>query len=218
MKDLARIYDHPFFEPYSGGNPAYADSCALIAAEIHRRYQPASVVDWGCGAGLHLAELAERGSRVLGVDGSQAAIELAGPVVPVVRADLREPVQLSGEWADYHLALCIDVLEHVAEEHAAAVLQNVVRGARAVILSCAPPHQGGHHHVNEQPRRYWVQKMANLGWQYQRSETGALESAFLPIRERIAHTWMFHNLCVYRPEPRDGRPHQPARALIGKPD
>ena len=44
----------------------------------------------------------------------------------------------------------------------AAALANVTRGAGLAILSCAPPGQGGHHHVNERPRRYWVAVLRTL--------------------------------------------------------
>jgi cyclopropane fatty-acyl-phospholipid synthase-like methyltransferase len=194
---LTELYCHDFFEPYSATAGSYADSCRLIAEEIHRRFEPQTVVDWGCGAGLHLRAMAARGARVLGVDGSRAAVELASECTETVCADLTEPVDLP--WDRYDLAMCIDVLEHVHEQHADAVLANLVAGADMVILSCAPPNQGGHHHVNEQPRRYWVRKMAALGWEYQRAETSDMERYFLSIRDRIQHTWMFHNLCIYLP-------------------
>ena len=198
MVDLSRAYDRAFFAEYSADAPEYAASCALIAGEIHRRYTPASVVDWGCGAGLHLKEMASRGSDTLGIDGSRVAVELVAPPVRVRCADITKLVRLD---ARFDLALCIDVLEHIEEQYAEAVLRNVVASADMVILSCAPPNQGGHHHVNEQPRRYWVKEMAALGWEYQRKETSDLEGAFLAQRDRIAHTWMFHNLCIYLPVP-----------------
>jgi hypothetical protein len=94
----------------------------------------------------------------------------------------------------------IDVLEHLEDEDSAAALANIVTGASMVILSCAPPGQGGHHHVNERPRRYWVARMAKLGWLYQRRETGALERSFLERRDQLPWSWMYHNLCLYRPE------------------
>jgi hypothetical protein len=43
--------------------------------------------------------------------------------------------------------------------------------------------------------------MAELGWHYQRRETGALERHFLERRDRLPHSWMYHNLCVYRQSP-----------------
>jgi hypothetical protein len=35
-----------------------------------------------------------------------------------------------------------------------------------VIMSGATPGQGGYHHVNEQPREYWIDKFAEYGFTY----------------------------------------------------
>lgn len=205
MQHLSVIYDREFFEAYSPLSPRYADSCRLIAAEIHRRFKPRTVVDWGCGTGLHLAEMARRGSNVLGIDGAAIEEDLICKEVEIRAADITKPVPQDLIWNQYELSLCIDVLEHIHEEHADAALANVTTGADMVILSCAPPNQGGHHHVNEQPRRYWIEKMATLGWEYQRCETGDMERFFLGLRDRLTETWMFHNLCIYLPRSRKRR-------------
>jgi SAM-dependent methyltransferase len=194
------IYDRAFFEEYGAANRRYAAACAFIAGELHRRFAPATAVDWGCGAGLHAAELARRGVNIVGVDAVQVDSDLAGEVDLVV-ADLTRPVASARIPERYDLSICIDVLEHLADEQSAAALANVTRGAELVVLSAAPPHQGGHHHVNERPRRYWVARMRELGWHYDRYETGAMERYFLDHRDRVPESWMFHNLCVYRPHP-----------------
>lgn len=198
MDELADIYDRAFFAEHGAGNPAYAAACAFIAEELHRRFEPETVVDWGCGAGLHAAALARCGARVIAVDGVIADPDLRTAELDIVQADLRAPVDPALTFERYDLSLCLDVLEHLDEAHADQALANVTRGAGTVILSCAPPHQGGHHHVNEQPRRYWVARMAALGWRYDRPATGAMERHFLQFRDRLP-TWMYHNLCIYRP-------------------
>lgn len=198
MDELAEIYDRAFFGEHGAGNPVYAAACAFIAGELHRRFQPETVVDWGCGAGLHAAAMQQCGARVVAVDGVIADADLRAPGIDIRRADLRRPVPAELTFERYDLSLCLDVLEHLEAEHADQALANVTRGAALVILSCAPPHQGGHHHVNEQPRRYWVGKMAAIGWHYDRKATGAMERHFLGFRDRLP-TWMYHNLCIYRP-------------------
>jgi hypothetical protein len=49
------------------------------------------------------------------------------------------------------------------------------------------------------PIPFWIARLATIGWSYSRRETGALESAFLTRREALPLSWMYHNLCVYRP-------------------
>lgn len=145
---LAEIYDDAFFAEYGRENREYARAASFIGDEIHRRFQPRTVVDWGCGAGLHAGALARRGARVVGVDGVIVAARHRGPDVDYRVADLTRAVSPDLTFPQYDLSLCIDVLEHLAEADSGVALANVARGAALVILSCAPPGQGGHHHVN----------------------------------------------------------------------
>ncbi|MGI5127129.1 methyltransferase domain-containing protein [Pseudonocardia sp. CA-107938] len=60
------------------------------------------VLDAGCGAGAHAAELVARGARVVGVDASAGMLEVAaerlGPEVPLHRADLADPLPWVRFW------------------------------------------------------------------------------------------------------------------------
>ena len=198
---LESVYDRAFFREYGRANAAYAGACEVIAAELARRFAPRTAIDWGCGAGLHVGALRRAGVEAVGVDAVIPDADLRDPDAVLVTGDLRSPIaRVAPLPARCDLALCIDVLEHLEDSDSAAALANIVAGASLVILSCAPPGQGGHHHVNERPRRYWVARMAELGWRYQRRETGALERTFLERRDQLPWSWMYHNLCVYRPE------------------
>jgi hypothetical protein len=198
---LESVYDRAFFLEYGRANAAYAGACEVIAAELARRFAPRTAIDWGCGAGLHVGGLRRAGVEAVGVDAVLPDADLRDPDAVLVTGDLRRPIRRGSSLPQRcDLALCIDVLEHLEDEDSAAALANIVTGASMVILSCAPPGQGGHHHVNERPRRYWVARMAELGWLYQRRESGALERTFLERRDQLPWSWMYHNLCVYRPE------------------
>jgi hypothetical protein len=196
---LAEVYHTQFFAEYGIANPVYARCCAFIAEEIFRRFIPASAVDWGCGAGLHVAALRRLGVDAVGVDGIAWPREFCASEMEIRRSDLRYPNCDGLVPPRYDLSLCLDVLEHIPESYAPVALENITRGAELLVLSCAPPGQRGHHHVNEQPRRYWVGRLAAIGWRYDRQATGALERTFLAHRDVLPLSWMYHNLCVYRP-------------------
>jgi len=196
--DLSSIYDDDFFREYGSGNDAYSNACEFIAAEIYRRFQPRSAIDWGCGAGLHAAELARLGVDVMAVDGVVASPESKSRDIDIRVADLTEPLPFDFVPPSYDLSLCIDVMEHLHEADADIALDNITRNAELVIMSCAPPGQGGHHHVNEQPRRYWIARMASRDWRYIRRETGSMENYFMGHRDQLPLSWMYHNLCIYR--------------------
>ena len=200
MESLATIYDRAFFTNYGAHNAEYARACYLIAKELAARFQPRTAVDWGCGSGLHASGLQQHGVKVIGVDGVRVDDDLVARNVTIKQADLTAPIPADLTWPGYDLSLCIDVMEHLDDNVSEVALSNILRGAGLAILSCAPPGQGGHHHVNERPRRYWVARLAALGWKYQRRETGLMERYFLGQRDQLTQSWMYHNLCVYRPE------------------
>ena len=53
-------------------------------------------------------------------------------------------------WGAFDLALCLDVGEHIPESRVGVFLDNITQFADTLLLACASPGQGGHHHVNEQ--------------------------------------------------------------------
>ncbi|QQR89049.1 MAG: class I SAM-dependent methyltransferase [Myxococcales bacterium] len=192
------VYDDAFFSQYGKSNPEYRQACLVIAKTLLDLLKPRKVVDFGCGAGLHLEPFMESKVEVLGIDVAPACISHQPGNLPFLLADLRLPFSLTSPFTEFDLALCVDVLEHIEEEHAQVALNTITRGAKTCILSCAPPGQGGHFHVNEQPRRYWVDRMKGMGWQYDRKSTGQLERYFLGHRKQLPWSWMYHNLCIYK--------------------
>lgn len=75
------------------------DALAESGADVHGEatfvaaYQPATVLDAGCGTGRVAIELARRGIEVVGVDADASMLETArsrGPAVTWVRADVAD--------------------------------------------------------------------------------------------------------------------------------
>jgi hypothetical protein len=192
MPELASIYDAAFFAEWGRTNDAYVRSARIVADAILAEFAPKSLVDLGCGCGVYSHYFAEKGARVRSIDGVAAPEPHAFPM-DVRVADLTEPIL--GERSDYDLTLCLEVAEHIPEPLVDAFLDNLVRFSPRVLLSAAPPHQGGHHHVNEQPKRYWVEKMARRGWVYRRPETGRLMTRLMETRPPLM--WMAQHISLY---------------------
>jgi len=201
------VYDRAFYAEYGTANEAYRRACHAVAEEIHRLARPVTVVDWGCGAGLHSERLRDLGCAVTSIDGSLAPDDLRAPGIEIQLHDLSEPRSGRLLPGSVDLAICLDVLEHVDPSAEGVALANVVHGARCVILSCAPPGQRGIGHVNERPRRHWIEKMRVLGFQYDRRATARLE-ARVRARPEDLPGWMYRHLVVYR---REGSPGEDAR-------
>jgi 2-polyprenyl-3-methyl-5-hydroxy-6-metoxy-1,4-benzoquinol methylase len=96
---------------------------------------PARILDAGCGWGVTLSALEQRGFRATGMDVSRRTLEqLDRPGRTLVEADLTRPISRDVELFDAVLAL--DVIEHLDDDQAAvARLTSLTRPGGVVIVS-----------------------------------------------------------------------------------
>jgi len=192
MPDLDRIYDPAFFAEWGPRHEQYIRSAEIIASVLHARLSPKRLVDLGSGCGIYSHLFAQKGVEVLAIDGVVPPPEHAYPI-PVQVRDLT--VAFDNLWGEFDLALCLEVAEHIPEEFASVFLDNLSRFSDRLVLSAAQPNQGGHHHVNERPKRYWVAKLAEKGFAYNRRETGRLLTELTAARP--PYMWMVEQISVY---------------------
>lgn len=117
-----------------------------------------SVIDVGCGQSAALSYFWSRGCDVLGVDGIEQETEY-----PFLRHDYRD-----GPFVPpivFELAWSCEFVEHVAEEHRDNFLATF-ENAEMLAMTHAVPGQGGHHHVNCQPKSYWIDALRSIGHRY----------------------------------------------------
>ncbi|MDR7492188.1 MAG: hypothetical protein QN122_12150 [Armatimonadota bacterium] len=139
-----------------GGDPAtwYPELWRWLVETLEAR----TVIDVGCGEGHAAREFERLGCRVLAIDG----VVPKGAVVTIRRHDYTEgPLSLYP--ALYDLAWSCELVEHVEERYLPNVLATFAC-ARYVAMTHAEPGQPGHHHVNCQPREYWLGAMAAIGY------------------------------------------------------
>ncbi len=72
-----------------------------------------------------------------------------------------------------------EVAEHLPEALADYFVGLLASIAPVVVLTAAPPGQGGHDHVNEQPPDYWIVKFERLGYTHQ-----------LNVCEKLKRLWL----------------------------
>lgn len=148
------------------GREQWISVCARFLMEA---YAPKSAVDWGAGAGQWLLALTlyGLGQDVLALDGSSHVREspmgwLEGEPVAIV--DFRDPIDLG---RTFDLALCVEVAEHIEHDYADILVSNVARSSDgAIYFTAATLGQRGDYHVNEQPRRYWLERFGRRGWAF----------------------------------------------------
>jgi len=99
---------------------------------------------------------------VVAVDGDYVRPDqLAIPKKNFRAHDLSTPLDLKKR---FDLVQTLEVAEHLPANKAELFVDNLVRHGDVILFSAAVPHQGGEHHVNEQPPEYWRRKFAARGY------------------------------------------------------
>ena len=154
---------------YSGDFYAYIDagsrrSARAVAGLLLPEIKIGSLLDVGAGHGAWAAEwLAAGVGDVLAVDGDYVrADQLAVPAKYFRAHDLAMPLDLGRR---FDLVQSLEVAEHLPRARADLFVDNLVAHGDLILFSAAVPHQGGEHHVNEQPPQYWREKFAARGYQ-----------------------------------------------------
>ncbi len=153
-------YNEDFYTYIDAGSRRSARAVAkllLPEMSIH------SLLDIGAGHGAWAAEwLAAGVEDVLAVDGEYVKIDqLAVPAGNFRAHDLATPLDLMKK---FDLVQTLEVAEHLPEEMSEQFVDNLVTHGDVILFSAAVPHQGGEHHVNEQPPEYWRRKMKARGY------------------------------------------------------
>jgi len=166
---------------------------------LYEHFRPKRLVDLGCGCGVYSYFFKQKGVEVLSIDGVLPPAQYSYPL----RIECRDlTVPFDNLWGNFDLALCLDVAEHIPESLCDIFLSNLSKFSPTLLMACAPPNQGGHHHVNEKPKRYWINRLAEYGFAYNRKQTGILCEIFK--KKRPIYMWMWEHLSVYEksPEPK----------------
>ncbi len=135
-----------------------------------------SVVDVGCGDGRAVDHFHTLGTRVTGVDG-----------IPQDHPLIETHDFTTGPWPtddrEWDLAWCCEFVEHVEERYVDNFLATFAR-CRWVLMTHALPGQAGWHHVNCQPRAYWIDRMQAIGFR-----TAAIQAALDRHAARNTSPW-----------------------------
>ena len=181
------VYSSDFFDYIDAGSRA---SASTVSRLLVREIAIGSLLDIGSGHGAWAAEWTSAGvADVVAVDGDYVnPDQLAIPRHRFLTHDLATPLKVGRR---FDLVQSLEVAEHIAAEHADVFVENLVRHGDVILFSAAVPHQGGEHHVNEQPPQYWRERFKAHGY-----------DVFDWLRPRIADrrevkAWYRYNSLVY---------------------
>ena len=146
------IYDKKWAQTKKRDKP-WANDFYNVIMEL---LAPKSVIDMGCGSGDLLAPFEKKGLDVLGIDASIAIQDyLKIKRANFILLDLREahyPLK------KYDLAMAVEVGEHVEEEFADILVDNICRSGKTVLWTADSELRGGFYHPNPQKPDYWTSK------------------------------------------------------------
>lgn len=204
MSDLRAAASY-FDTTYFGwqGDSAERSAQAVVPLVVDR-FDPASVVDIGCGSGAWLKVFRQHGvAEILGIDAPYVepqALRIA-PEAFVAR-DLGEPFRLE---RTFDLAISLEAAHYVPEERAAALVASIAALAPAVLFGAAVPEQGGGPGRNRQWPGWWAEHFARHGFR--------AEDWLRPLvwEDERVDWWYAQNTILYL---RDGRESDPVRPLV----
>lgn len=150
-----RVYGENFYHGQIDGSTAGA---RLYSELLWRIYQPASIVDFGCGRGAWLSAFAALGAkRLVGLDGPwNSQSDLVDQAIEFRPADLNEGVAVGPAAERFDLAMSLEVAEHLRPESSANVVRSLCGLSDVVMFGAAFLHQGGSDHINLRLPSFWA--------------------------------------------------------------
>jgi hypothetical protein len=139
------------------------------------------IIDVGCGPAIYVKALRDAGHDVIGIDPDPRCPEI-----------VRSIFDHTGR---YDLALCLEVAEHIDESLADDVVKKLTEFAPTIIFSAALPNQGGHGHINCQPKEYWEMKFGKMNYVVDRE----LTHHFIDFMRQGYHMgWLINNVQIFK--------------------
>jgi SAM-dependent methyltransferase len=182
---LAHIFDSE--QTHLGGNITVGDPHSYSPAVwqyLIGRFAVKSMLDVGAGLGHAALWFQRAGIAAVGIDGLK--FNCAKSVYPLVQADLSH----RAVYCPVDLVLCVEMVEHLEEKYLDNLLDTLCNG-KIIVMTNALPGQGGYHHVNEQPTKYWIDQFAKRNCTVSKDDTEKIQSlAKAEGADHIARTGM----------------------------
>lgn len=160
----------------------FADRLAKFIKQVIR---PKMVLDIGCGPGHFVESMLDVGINAVGIDIDERVVG---------KPYLFQQDILSTKFVT-DVAICLEVLEHIHEDHAEEVIDKIsTMFTDTLIFTAAQPGQGGVGHINCQPKEYW-DKLFNQNGLYR--NTLMEDTLLLYCKQGRYMGWFYNNLLVY---------------------
>ena len=191
MKPLDEIYKPGFFKR----RDSLSWRAPIICGPVIEILRPKSVIDVGCAIGDLVEYFLEKGLDAYGLEGTENII----PWIKISQwrlyfKDLRMKIDLGKK---FDLVTCFEVFEHIEPEYADILLANLTGMSDRLLISAAPPGQGGHYHVNCQPINYWNEKFDLLCYKPDANIVTKIRERLAPWKHKPGVKAIYQNLAYF---------------------
>lgn len=176
---------------------AFREDYAILARALMSEVDLGNaVLDMGAGQGLLLSAL-----YAVGYLGELRGVELEESAREHASALAKDVVKFGCSLLDWEppfrgTVFSLEVLEHMPESDADRAVEALCEWSNGtVVFSAAQPGQGGHGHVNEQPKDYWRRMFQGNGFTEDRVVTDNVVNCCRDMR--TCH-WLPKNMMVFR--------------------
>lgn len=147
------------------------------------KYNPESVVDFGCGIGSYLEPAWALGLKIKGYEISQQAEEFTPKQLygHIEYRDCTRPI----DCGKYDTVISFETAEHIEPEGTNQFIKNLVNATgKTLLFTAAPPGQEGTGHINCQTRDFWIMEFSEF-LIYNEVLTGEISEAW----EKLGAPW-----------------------------
>jgi len=155
-------------ETHLGGHYNFTAMLKPTYDLIKERFNIKSMLDIGCGPGGMVEYSNYIGVYSVGIDGDESIKKDKDYILIHDYTKGELPLDET-----FDLVYSTEFLEHIDEQYVPNFMPSFQKG-QYVFCSAAPPGQSGHHHVNCQPKQYWIDKFHALGFEFNEEFTKEL--------------------------------------------
>jgi hypothetical protein len=158
-----------------------------------------SLVDFGCGLGVFLDGALSTGKmrNLVGYEYcyDNARKYLSATIDPYIHyGNVMEKI----DCGKFDCVLSFEVAEHILTEKSDMFVKNLTDSSdKYIVLTAAPPGQGGTGHINEQPKEFWINKIESLGFVMD-NETALLLMTYAKINRIGLPKYIKRNFMVFK--------------------
>lgn len=169
--DYENNYGSDYYESHLGSDDYFHNEDIMkfnhiMAENLVKALHPGSVLDVGCACGHLVSAFRDNGVEAYGIDSSSCALENVREDHRkyVCRAALPDIVLPDSFPKRYDLVTCIEVIEHIRDEHTRKSVMALAGLSDTILFSSTPDDFDEPTHINVHPVSFWCAEFAKAGF------------------------------------------------------